>query len=383
MRRREFRQIIGRETAQIDTKVKLPYIISVVQKRAHRAGIEVRFLKTQGREANRDFRDVINNIKLPLKPSASIRSTVFQGGKVEDARQLLNDGMKYRWKIPIRDLDTGKILEYLQFEPELSKQVPEHEGYIFWTSFQMVLNHFSGGKGDLYHELPYSEEWMNEMWKMSIVHISEPGKERNLTKTSSILAWFLTVASKVSQMVLSFNQDHRAGLVLSAQDWMHQRRVSSESYESAWMYDKSTRKRVKGTWNGFQDWTESTDHMSRQVGAAALIGWFHYIGFPNFYGKFVILTTQQDYTVHEYLTTDWEDGVIQRHYYNGKVTEGFMMSMPLTKTILHLMHDINVGSVDLLLQSLGVRIAPPSRELPIDHERDQHGELSINSSDIV
>jgi hypothetical protein len=276
-----------------------------------------------------------------------------------------------KWKIPVRDLSDGRITEYLQLDESFREEKPEHEGYLFWISLQFVLNWF-GSKYDKYKpfvfEIPGSESWIDELWKMSIVHISEPGKDRNLTKTSSVLAWLLTVASKVSQMVLSYNQDHRAGLILSAQDWMHQRRVSSGSYESDWMYDKATRKRMPEVWNGFQDWKESTDFIPRQVGGVALAAWFQYIDMPRFFSNLVLLITQRDYSVTEYTYTSWEDGTATRHIYKGEVTEGFMMSMPLSKTVLRLMYDINIGVVHAILANLGIVIAPPPSEVKFDHD---------------
>jgi hypothetical protein len=385
VKRREFRANVGRDQIQVDRK-KLLFIRKVVQKRQLEMGIEQNFLSMQDREKNRDFKEVINSIKIPLKPSASVRSTVYQGGKVEDARQLINDGLNNLWKVPIRDLETGSIVSYISFTPELGNLAPEHEQYIFWTSLQIILNWF-GKKYTKYapfvYELPNTEDWENELWRMTIVHISEPGKERNLTKTSALLSWVLTVASKVSQMVLSYSQDHRAGLILSSQDWMHQRRVSSESYESFWMYDKKTRKRLHNVWNGFQDWTESTDFIPRQVGGVALNAWFEYIDFPRFYGDLVVLITQRSYDVAEYTHTEWQNGLVERHYYNGKVSEGFMMSMPLTKSILHLMHDINIGTIHALLQDFGVKIAPHPEELPFDPEKDKLGQFSVRYKDVI
>jgi len=289
--------------------------------------------------------------------------------------------MMNEWSIPVRDLSNGKITEILHLNLRMREEKPEHEGFLFWISLQLVLNWFSsfrpGRYKDYYYEIPNSQQWTDELWKMRIVHISEPGKERNLTKTSSVVAWVLTVASKVSQMVLAFNQDHRAGLILSAQDWMHQRRVASASYESAWMYDKSSRKRFDFVWNGFQDWKESTDFIPRQVGGIALASWFQYIDFPRFYGDLVLLMTQRDYDVTEYTHTSWDDGEVIRHFYNGKVTEGFMMSMPLTKTVLHLMHDVNVGTVHAILASLGIRVAPHPDEVAYDPQRDRIGQYSV------
>jgi hypothetical protein len=384
IKRKEFRANIGREKVIVPAE-DLHLIRKVVQERQKEMGIEIHFLSVDGRDYQRDFNEVINAIKIPLKPSASIRSTVYQGGKVEDARQLLNDAMMNEWKIPVRNLSTGKITEYLSLNEQTRKDKPEHEGYLFWISLQIVLNWF-GSKYRIYkdfvYELPGSEPWIDELWKMSIVHISEPGKERNLTKTSSVLAWLLTVASKVSQMVLAYNQDHRAGLILSAQDWMHQRRVSSGSFESEWMYDKLTRKRLPGVWNGFQDWKESTDFIPRQVGAVALAAWFQYIDMPRFFSDLVLMITQRDYTVTEVMHTNWEQGIAEKNLYKGKVTEGYMMSMPLTKTILHLMHDINIGVVHGILSSLGIPVSPPLEEVKVDPIRDQHGQFRVRPQDV-
>jgi hypothetical protein len=379
-----FRKTVGRERIQIP-KEDLRWIRVAIKKREYAMGIEPLFLSMSGREKNRDFKEVINSIKIPLKPTASIRHTVFQGGKVEDARELLNIGMANTWRIPIRDLQEGFITEYLELTEQTAHEKPDFQGYLFWISLQIVLN-WAGRKFRVYkqfvHELPGSESFEAELWKMSIVHISEPGKERNLTKTSSCLTWFLTVASKVSQCILSYNQDHRAGLVLSAQEWMHQRRVSAESYESDWMYDKNTRKRISETWNGFQDWTESTDFIPRQVGTMTLHSWFTYVDFPRWYSDLIMLTCAQDYTVSEYTHTEWVSGTTERQYFNGKVSEGFMMSMPLTKTILHLMHDINIETVHSLLAKYGVKFASHPRDLPFDPERHATGVYSVQIGDI-
>jgi len=384
VKRKEFRDNVGRDKVQVP-RDQLKLIRKLIMKQQADAGIEQGFLDVAENEARNDFKEVINSIKLPLKPTASVRSTVFQGGKVEDARQLLQDAMNLRWRVPIRNLKTGVIEDWIQMEPDTGAEFPPHEGYLFWISLQLMLNWF-GSKYAKYENyilhFPGEEPWIEELWKMSIVHISEPGKERNLTKTSAVIAWLLTPASKVSQAVLSLNMDHRAGLVLSAQDWMHQRRVASGSYESDWMYDRATRKRFPGVWNGFQDWKESTDFIPRQVGGIALTGWFEYIKFPRFYGELVLLITQRDYKVSEYTHTEWTEGVTERQYYNGVVQEGFMMSMPLTKTVLHLMHDINVGAVHALLKEHGIQFARrPTTEF-VDNDRSREGQFSVHASNL-
>jgi hypothetical protein len=350
-----------------------------VQKRMYEEGIELKFLEATGRHADPDFREVISSLRIPLKPSASNNSTVSQGGKVEDARLLLADAMRNRWKVPRRDFATGEIKGYIEYSPELRQTKPDYEDYLFWASLQILINHLSRSNtmpNDIV-ELPGSETWEQDLWKMQIVHISEPGKERNLTKTSALVSWVLTVASKICQMTLAHHQDHRAGLILSAQDWMHQKRISSESFESFWMYDKKTRLRRDDVINGFQDWTESTDFICRLVGGTALQAFMSYIGFPKWFSEVVVRTALHDYAVTEILKTTFEDGIPVKESYSGRVTEGFMMSMPLTKTILHLMHDVNVGLTHELLRLEGVVIAPRPSEVQVDPELDRIGPVNM------
>jgi len=379
--RRQFRENLGREKVLVP-KNELKLIFKLVMKRMYEEGLEFKFLENTGLHMDPDFKEVIHSLRIPLKPSASNNSTVSQGGKVEDARQFLSAAMRNKWKVPIRSFQTGKITGYKEYNPVLRDEKPDYEDYLFWGALQVLMNDLIR-RGRIQGEvvnLPGSEIWEMDLWKMQIVHISEPGKERNLTKTSSLVSWVLTVASKICQTTLAFCQDHRAGLILSAQDWMHQKRVSSESFESGWMYDKTTRLRREEVVNGFQDWTESTDFICRLVGGTALQAFFSYIGFPYWFGEVIMKTVLQDYTVTEILKTTFEDGIPVKEAFNGRVTEGFMMSMPLTKTILHLMHDINVGLTHALLTREGVEIAARPRETVVDPERDLIGPVNMLQS---
>jgi len=376
--RKQFRENLAREKTLVE-KDQLRLIFKLVQKRLYEEGLELKFLGSTGRTIDPDFREVIHSLRIPLKPSASNNSTVSQGGKVEDARQLLSDAIRNEWRVPTRNFETGEINGYIVYSQGLRVERPDYEGYLFWVSLQILTNDLIKKgklKGERF-ELQNSSFWEENLWKMQIVHISEPGKERNLTKTSSLVAWVLTVASKVCQMVLAFCQDHRAGLILSAQDWMHQKRIASDSFESFWMYDRDTRLRKEWVVNGFQDWTESTDFISRLVGGTALQAFLSYIDFPFWYAEVVMRTALHDYTVTEILKTSYEDGILEKEFYSGIVREGFMMSMPLTKTILHLMHDVNVGLTHELIRGMGHEIAPRPQEVAVDLERDRIGPVSM------
>jgi hypothetical protein len=164
---------------------------------------------------------------------------------------------------------------------------------------------------------------------------------------------------------------------------MHQRRVSAESFESYFIYDSETGLRKEFIWNGFQDWTESTDFIPRKVGATALTAWLNHIGMPKWYSLIILKLVLMNFDVTEVTSTLWvEDSITVKRYF-GKCTEGFMMGNPLTKTILHLMHDINIGTVNALLRMKGIEI--PSWASVYEHEaisREPRGSISINPRDV-
>jgi hypothetical protein len=165
---------------------------------------------------------------------------------------------------------------------------------------------------------------------------------------------------------------------------MHQRRVSAESFESYFIYDEETGLRRDTIWNGFQDWTESTDYIPREVGGTALFSWLRHIGFPKWFAGITIRLGMVNFEVTEVVSRTWIDDVVQIKKYTGKCTEGFMMGNPITKTILHLMHDVNIGTAQALLHRLG--ITTPAWASVYEHEassREPQGSISIGPRDIV
>jgi hypothetical protein len=385
-KRKAFRDIIARDKVEIP-KEDIEWIKRIIPIQANKAGIPANVLNPDIYGLNEILREAILSIDVPLKGNASVNSTVHEGGKLEDARQLLSTAIRGSWKIPVRNLRTGEVIEEINFNESMRLELKPPHGYLFWVALQIALEWLSIHY-PVYEihrrELPDKEQWINEFDKMSIVHISEPAKERNLTKSSSLLAWVLTLCSKVSQSVLSQAQDHRAGLVLSAQDWMHQRRVSAESFESYFIYDPNTGLRRDTVWNGFQDWTESTDYIPRRVGGTALFAWLRHIGFPRWFAGIIVQLGSINFEVTEVVSRTWIDDQVQITRYSGVCTEGFMMGNPITKTVLHLMHDINIGTAQALLKRLGVET--PSWASVYEHEassREPQGSLSINPRDIV
>jgi len=95
------------------------------------------------------------------------------------------------------------------------------------------------------------------------------------------------------------------------------------------------------------------------------------------------MITQNDYDVHEVTSENWVDGILERTTYNGHVTEGFMMSMPLTKTILHLMHDVNIGLANMVLrQEFGISI-PTSNDVLERFRPELHGHSQFRNALVI
>lgn len=191
-----------------------------------------------------------------------------------------------------------------------------------------------------------------------VVHISEPGKERNLTKSHACLAWFLTPASKITQGLLAFLPEHRAGLLESNHEWRHQKRISALSDESGFVYDSATGKLQKEIRHVFKDWTESTDFISKLVGWSHLRGLLDYVGFPHSYKQLLLKTIVEPQPVVETLSRIiLEDGqeIVEPVNWKGFIREGFMMGNPMTKTILHLVHVSERTIVTHFLTRKGLR----------------------------
>lgn len=350
-RRINFRTTVNREVITVDPGVsQLQYL--AVQKRLADAGLPRDVLSKsrigvdpQDEKSREIFNEVFSRVELPLKGTASVDTFVRDGGKVEDARLLLRTARLESWKIPVRDLHTNSITEFVTVQRETESDT-DYSRPLFWLSYQLTINHWvkqGQWEEEDYYGFFYSNglEYNPGIMDAKIVHISEPGKERNLTKSHAILAWFLTPASKITQGLLAFLPEHRAGLLESNHEWRHQKRVSALSDESGFIYDSATGKLYPEIRHVFKDWTESTDFISKMVGWAHLRALMDYAGFPSAYGRLVLKTIVEPQPVVETTTrTVLEDGGenVESVHWTGFIREGFMMGNPMTKTILHLVH---------------------------------------------
>jgi len=308
-------------------------------------------------------------VNIELRYAASARTTVALGGKPEDARFYLQLIRENGWRIPIRNLIE---LDVIGMTPKLDIKLENNDdgfdlsSILFWFSFQNILNWClerrliqpKPGFG-MYYPFKIGEEKIKiDLMKAVIILINEPGKGRILVKSESLLNWFLIPGSKMCQKVLAQHSDHKAGLELGSHDWVHSKRISGDSLESNFMFDKMTKRILPSIVSGYTDWTEATDGMKKRIGISHLRGLFEYTSFPRMYGIMIQIMIREPQNVSETiqvtLSDDYEDRIVYK--WEGQIREGFMMGNQMTKTLLHLAHISERGISEKILNKKDINV---------------------------
>jgi hypothetical protein len=294
-----------------------------------------------------------------LKLTASLKSTLKEGGKLEDARKLLRMAKLEKWKIPKRDLRTGAITGFTDLITDDSwseKGVLNLASTLFWLSLQISTNFLCIHKwmDEQWYYPMYvgSKEWYEkDLNHAKLIGIDEPGKLRMLIKTNSLLNWAIGPGSKLIQKGLATHKDHRAGLEMGAQDWNLNKRISGESNESNFLYDRAGF--LKPTSHAGQtDWSSASDLLSKMKGFQMVKTYMLFTGFPEYYGRIILNLTKLPLQVLE--TNYLSNGELEfkdENMYTFK--EGFMMGLQLTKAYLHLTHVYCEGLAAMHLEKHG------------------------------
>jgi hypothetical protein len=298
-------------------------------------------------EKVRELRDSCwNKLSLRLKFTASTDITRREGGKAEEARKLLNKARVNGWKVPRRDLMTGQIVDMIDISFCVDEG-PLYE-YLFWLSFQLVINELHdnyGGKSLLPYIYPFKNKdgslYTFKVFRTRVEGINEPGKLRMLVKTTGVLYWFLTPMGEILNECLSFMKEHYSGLKGSSQGWRFQKELSGKGSSSSLIYDEDWKKR-DGLFFGFLDLTEATDFIPRNIGLTMLTVLMEYIGIGKFWSAVTRMALKIDLPVDR-VTISSQDGDTNeisepKVIWKGFIRSGFMMGMPVTKTVLHLVH---------------------------------------------
>jgi hypothetical protein len=316
-------------------------------------------------------------IEIELKLSSSCDHTFVQGGKLEDARQLLRLAKKNNWKIPVRNLHNFSIEEIM--EP-ITDEVIENgdinlSRYLFNIAIQISINFLVERdlmSEEFYYELLDGlEDYASNLLNCSIIHINEPGKLRSLVKSKALLSWVLAPGAKMMSNVIAILPSHMAGLKAAAHDWTHTARMSALSNESAFMFDADGY--IRSSINFvYKDWTEATDFIGKRKGVAHLRGFLEYTGFPRAYGELIMKLIREPQIATESCILNLDSfesedvfSPISHFKRHGIINEGFMMGLQVTKIILHLLHLSEQAITFHFLKMKGIKFKETSQREPV------------------
>jgi len=295
-------------------------------------------------------------LKIPITAATGIPRS--HGGKMEEGRYLLNLAKENNWKIPVRNLQTlEKVGEIFVTEATKNPEMP-----LFWLSLELLMQHFNEKEG-IYKVYPFDaggKRFTFEAYDAEIVHIQEPGKQRNLTKMTGVLYWALLPASQFSAEILARIPSHSQGLKGSSHAWKYERRLNPYSGESDFMYDPQSRVVKEGIYQSFQDWVQATDMIPKRIGLTLWKAFSDYIGFYDAYGTLVGRAISEPVYAKEaiFVGNAWGDHEVTPVKWEGWIQTGFPMGMIMTKIILHLLHIPEEVFASLFLKSKNIRLMP-------------------------
>jgi len=284
------------------------------------------------------FHKVLSEVDMPLKKAASYDTILQEGGKLEDCRLLIKYAIDNNLEIPIRDLRTNTITSYFS-----AKETQSYSKICFWLSYQLAVEYIHMVNNPVKRinlkflsvldtKPLFPKEKVQKLLNAKILHIQEPAKQRNLTKSTSELTWFLTPMGKMLQSVLSHLPDHYVGLRSTSDAWKFQQRLHPRN-EGHFIFKDDTSIDFKFI---SSDWTESTDHINKVIGLHHLKVLADYVGIPQAYLEMVMVLLSLPQPVEEIIRDDLY--LYESPFYQGYIRCGFMMGNPVTKSILHLLH---------------------------------------------
>jgi len=378
----EFRQTLAREQVRI-SQDHYDLIGKSVQTHLELARVPKGLFSSLGLDTwNKLIEEIESEVEFDVKLAASYNTPLHMGGKLEDVRRLYNLARVYHWKIPVYDLHNHKLLyEFDVFE----KEQISYSKFIFWLSYQLAMN-FTNRElrklaektkqelkpGIFYPEKKFEGFDDSQFNYARILHIKEPGKQRNLIKSTTEYNSFLALGGKICQILLGLVREHEVGLRSSSDAWKFYQRIhpnveGQPFFEELYRPMIGTQINAKRMYAYYTDWTESTDFIERDIGITSLRAFMSYICFPSAYGELirkVLFLPQEVKEVYKTYDNFWEPVE-----YSGYIRNGFMMGNPITKTILHLQHSVELGGTYIELRKRKVILRHTDLGRPPDKER--------------
>lgn len=298
--------------------------------------------------------DVLQDCDFPLKGTASEGSRVHEGGRLEDLRELILYARKVGLKVRTYNLFTGFIGEAYTIDHLVTEEYINKQHIAFWISFQVVLNLLGTKEPETYGSLVFELDKLKKIKLMQcrVLHIREPGKNRDLIMSTSVLTWFLTPAGKTLLRVISKHPNHRDGCIGSSQGWKAMMMISKFERDH-WIH--AFQKDMKPFFF-FSDWKEATDFCGKHEGLAVLRALMDFSSFPSFYGTLVREVISLPQPALEEIKISYLDSddvyTSEKTKINLMVRNGYMMGNPVTKVVLHAFHLAEESIVRQLLLAL-------------------------------
>jgi hypothetical protein len=278
----------------------------------------------------------LNNVDMPIKMAASYDTILAKGGKLEDCRLLIKFAIENDINIPVRDLKTNAIKEYFK-----ATDTQSYSKIAFWLSYELAYEYLIIYAYKQKQRIPFIEPYegfkfifpiqkINTFLHATILHIQEPLKQRNLTKSTSELTWFLTPGGKMLQEVLAKLPEHTVGLKYSSDAWKFQQQLHPHS-AGGFIFKNDE---VLSSRFVYSDWTEASDNINKKLGYHHLKAIMEYSAFPLAYRGMILHILLIPQPVKEVL----QDNNLDKVLFKGAIRNGFMMGNPITKSILHLLH---------------------------------------------
>jgi len=304
-------------------------------------------------ERNKRIIDQICSISVELKATASTETEASQGGKLEDARKLINLFRDQGWTAPKRDLRTGELLGEMSPPKEGDKDA-NISLFLFYLSLQVCVNALSRNDTNGERFKPFyrafiqkdGTEWVYDPFRGRILYIEEPGKERRLITTTSVYQWVTSVYGKMMQTVMSESKSHKNGLIDGSPDWSHHLRVQG-TREGKIFYDISGKLRPE-TVSFYSDLVESTDWLCKTLGMMVLIAFERYTSCFKWYGNVARGLYVHPIELGEEVV-ERSASSISRYPLKLTMSEGTPMGMGLAKGILHGAHFATMGMARKIL----------------------------------
>jgi len=276
------------------------------------------------------FTGLTNKAVITVTTSACSELGVRDGGTTQAiANELSSLGPSA--KIPIRDLDTGKISEWV---PQDSLEIGEK---IFWHCLQKIL-----------------ETDPKELRKVSLLVVKEPGKARCVTKGLSYLKVVLDVVNKICSHPLKKGiASSQSGMSKESHGWEFFKGFFDAGKEPEMFHIKNVEQIVLGTDRTMRtetyedvfvsstDYETATDFMNYEVASMISGAWMQKCGIPKVLRGIVLETCYKPRIISFHATGPLRrlgDPTNTEGIRSITTCRGVLMGDPLTKPCLHILN---------------------------------------------